>query len=115
MRLATEEDRRSGRVLLWADSGASLRRLALGVGVAALLGIGFGIAIGLVPLVNAALAPPFGALDPGIRADMHALILDVWRQGAMQIFLITHDLQEGFALGTRLLVLNHVREDPQAP
>lgn len=58
---------------------------------------------------------PFGALDPGIRKDMHALILDLWRQGDMGVFMITHDLQEGFELGTRLLVFDKVRDDPQAP
>jgi NitT/TauT family transport system ATP-binding protein len=58
---------------------------------------------------------PFGALDPGITADMHKLILDLWSQTAMTIFMITHDIQEGFALGTRLLVFDKVRHDPQAP
>jgi NitT/TauT family transport system ATP-binding protein len=58
---------------------------------------------------------PFGALDPGIRADMHALVLQVWRASAMQIFMVTHDIQEGFALGTRLIVLNRLREDEHAP
>jgi NitT/TauT family transport system ATP-binding protein len=58
---------------------------------------------------------PFGALDPGITSDMHQLILELWSQTAMTIFMITHDLQEGFALGTRLLVFDKVRHDPQAP
>ncbi|MEO0822015.1 MAG: ABC transporter permease [Pseudomonadota bacterium] len=54
-RLATEPDRRSGKVLLWADTAASLERLALGVGIAAAMGLGFGLAIGLVPAVTAGL------------------------------------------------------------
>jgi NitT/TauT family transport system ATP-binding protein len=58
---------------------------------------------------------PFGALDPGITADMHGLILELWSQTAMTIFMITHDLKEGFDLGTRLLVFDKVRHDPQAP
>ena len=58
---------------------------------------------------------PFGALDPGIRRDMHELILGLWREGDMGVFMITHDLREGFALGTRLLVFDRVRDDPQAP
>lgn len=58
---------------------------------------------------------PFGALDPGIRKDMHALILNLWRAGDMGVFMITHDLHEGFELGTRLLVFDKVRDDPQAP
>jgi NitT/TauT family transport system ATP-binding protein len=58
---------------------------------------------------------PFGALDPGITADMHKLILDLWVENAMTIFMVTHDLKEGFELGTRLLVFDKVRHDPQAP
>ena len=57
---------------------------------------------------------PFGALDPGIRADMHELILDLWQQTGLTVFIITHDLQEGFYLGTRLLVFDKVRTDAQA-
>jgi NitT/TauT family transport system ATP-binding protein len=58
---------------------------------------------------------PFGALDPGITADMHALILKLWNMNKMTIFMVTHDLQESFALGTRLLVFDKTRVDPQAP
>lgn len=58
---------------------------------------------------------PFGALDPGIRADMHALVMDLWARNDMTVFMITHDLKEGFALGTRLLVFDKVRLDPHAP
>jgi NitT/TauT family transport system ATP-binding protein len=58
---------------------------------------------------------PFGALDPGITADMHALILKLWNMNKMTIFMVTHDLQESFELGTRVLVFDKVRLDPQAP
>ena len=58
---------------------------------------------------------PFGALDPGITADMHALILKLWAAQRMTIFMITHDLKESFELGTRVLVFDKVRDDPQAP
>ena len=58
---------------------------------------------------------PFGALDPGITADMHALILKLWNVHKMTIFMVTHDLKESFALGTRLLVFDKVRVDPQSP
>ena len=58
---------------------------------------------------------PFGALDPGIRGDMHELILKLWRETGTTIFMVTHDLQEGFYLGTRLLVFDKVRNDPQQP
>ncbi len=58
---------------------------------------------------------PFGALDPGISADMHKLILRLWDEHRMTIFMITHDIKEGFELGTRLLVFDKVRLDAQAP
>jgi NitT/TauT family transport system ATP-binding protein len=58
---------------------------------------------------------PFGALDPGIRADMHQLVLELWRRLGLTVFMITHDLAEGFYLGTRLLVFDKLRVDPQAP
>lgn len=58
---------------------------------------------------------PFGALDPGIRADMHELVGRLWRENDLTVFMITHDLREGFHLGTRLLVFDKLRHDPQAP
>lgn len=58
---------------------------------------------------------PFGALDPGIRSDMHGLIKQIWQQTKINIFMITHDLREGFYLGTRLWVFDKVRHDPQKP
>lgn len=58
---------------------------------------------------------PFGALDPGIRKDMHALLLELWQETRLTVFMVTHDLSEGFSLGTRLLVFDKVRIDPQAP
>jgi NitT/TauT family transport system ATP-binding protein len=58
---------------------------------------------------------PFGALDPGTRAQMHALIKPLWEANKMTVILVTHDIKEAFALGTRLVALNHYRTDPQAP
>ena len=58
---------------------------------------------------------PFGALDPGIRADMHQLILKLWREHKLTVFMVTHDLSEGFSLGTRLWVFDKLRRDPHAP
>lgn len=58
---------------------------------------------------------PFGALDPGIRADMHALMKSLWQQHRFTVFMVTHDIEEGFSLGSRLLVFDRVRHDPQAP
>jgi NitT/TauT family transport system permease protein len=62
-RLAFEVDRRTGEVILWADTAASLRRLALGLGIATLIGLAFGLAIGVLPVVSAALAPLVAVLS----------------------------------------------------
>jgi NitT/TauT family transport system ATP-binding protein len=58
---------------------------------------------------------PFGALDPGTRVQMHALIRPLWREHKMTIVMVTHDLKEAFGLGTRLIALDKPRHDPQAP
>ena len=58
---------------------------------------------------------PFGALDPGIRADMHALITDLWHDYSLTIIMVTHDIREAFTLGTRVLALDKRRHDPHAP
>jgi NitT/TauT family transport system ATP-binding protein len=58
---------------------------------------------------------PFGALDPGTRQRMHEIILSLWEEEKMTIFMVTHDLKEGFKLGTRVLVFDKLRWDPQAP
>ncbi len=58
---------------------------------------------------------PFGALDPGIRKDMHGLLLELWHETRLTVFMVTHDLSEGFTLGTRILVFDKPRHDPHAP
>jgi len=58
---------------------------------------------------------PFGALDPGTRAQMHALIRPLWKQHGMTVIMVTHDIKEAFGLGTRLIALDRPRRDPQAP
>jgi NitT/TauT family transport system permease protein len=62
-RAAFEPDRRTGDYVLWTDTRASLRRLALGLGFATLGGLVFGVAIGVLPLVRASLAPLVGVLS----------------------------------------------------
>ncbi|WP_022683850.1 ABC transporter ATP-binding protein [Sphingobium bisphenolivorans] len=58
---------------------------------------------------------PFGALDPGIRADMHGLIRRLWRDNGLTIIMVTHDIREAFSLGTRVLAFDKRRHDPHAP
>ena len=54
---------------------------------------------------------PFGALDPGFRRDMHELLLSLWRETGMTIFMVTHDIAEAFKLGTRLIVFDKLRQN----
>jgi len=49
---------------------------------------------------------PFGALDPGNRHAMHALLRELWQASGMTVVMVTHDLPEAFSLGTRMLVLD---------
>lgn len=58
---------------------------------------------------------PFGALDPGIRKDMHKLVLDLWEKYSLTVFMVTHDIHEGFYLGTRLWVFDKTKIDPDNP
>ncbi|MBJ3775971.1 ABC transporter ATP-binding protein [Acuticoccus mangrovi] len=58
---------------------------------------------------------PFGALDQSTKKAMHRLILDLWQKNKMTIVMVTHDIQEAFTLGTRILMVDKRRRDPQAP
>jgi len=62
-RYAVDEDERTGDVLLWTDTFASLKRLLVALGVSALLGVTFGVAIGVIPYLRATLAPFVAALS----------------------------------------------------
>ena len=56
---------------------------------------------------------PFGALDPGIRSDMHGLMLRLFDETGMTVFMVTHDLREAFLLGTRVLTFDRCRTRPE--
>ena len=58
---------------------------------------------------------PFGALDPGIRLDMHLLVMRLWREHGLTIVMVTHDINEAFKLGTRVIAFDKRRHDPHAP
>jgi NitT/TauT family transport system permease protein len=60
---AFEEDSRSGEVLLWVDTIASMKRIVYALGISAAIGICFGLAIGAVPYVRSTLAPFVAALS----------------------------------------------------
>ncbi len=62
-RSALEEDERTGDILLWSDTAASLERLLIALGLSALMGVTFGVAIGVIPYIRATLAPFVAALS----------------------------------------------------
>lgn len=53
-RVTTEPSKRTGRIAFWDDTWASLKRLGIGVGIAAFFGLVFGLGIGLLPYLGAA-------------------------------------------------------------
>ena len=57
VRLSTQIDPRTGQITAWADTIASLYRLGLGVLIATASTLLIGLALGVVPLVRAALGP----------------------------------------------------------
>jgi NitT/TauT family transport system permease protein len=61
-RMAFEEDQRSGDVLLWKDTAASLQRLVTGLGIAAVLALVLGTTIGAIPYVRTTLGPFVGVV-----------------------------------------------------
>ncbi|MEO1733867.1 MAG: ATP-binding cassette domain-containing protein [Pseudomonadota bacterium] len=58
---------------------------------------------------------PFGALDPGTRISMHDFLTDLRAEIGMTVFMVTHDLEEAFKLGDRVLVFDKPRWDPTDP
>lgn len=58
---------------------------------------------------------PFGALDPGTRVRMHDFLTELQAETNMTVFMVTHDLEEGFKLGDRVLVFDKPRWDPDYP
>lgn len=60
---AAEEDKRSGDILLWLDTWASLERIAFALAISAAIGLVFGVATGVIPLIRATLAPFTAALS----------------------------------------------------
>jgi NitT/TauT family transport system permease protein len=59
---AAEEDVRSGEVLLWLDTWASLKRIFVALAISAGIALAAGLAIGVIPFVRATLSPFVGAI-----------------------------------------------------
>ena len=56
---------------------------------------------------------PFGALDAGIRADIHVLMKRLWNETDLTIVMVTHDLSEAFRLATRVIAFERNRNRPE--
>jgi NitT/TauT family transport system permease protein len=54
---AFEEDRRSGQVLFWADTWASLKRIGAALAISATLALLLAVCIGVIPRARALLSP----------------------------------------------------------
>ncbi|APO79303.1 nitrate/sulfonate ABC transporter ATP-binding protein (plasmid) [Rhizobium etli 8C-3] len=53
---------------------------------------------------------PFGALDPGIRAEIHMLMKRLWHETQMTVVMVTHDMREAFTLATRVVAFERRRD-----
>ncbi|MCV6595657.1 MAG: ATP-binding cassette domain-containing protein [Mangrovicoccus sp.] len=58
---------------------------------------------------------PFGALDPGTRISMHEFLSELRAETPMTVFMVSHDLEEAFKLGDRVIVFDKTRWDPTDP
>jgi NitT/TauT family transport system ATP-binding protein len=56
---------------------------------------------------------PFGALDPGIRADIYVLMKRIWNDANLTVVMVTHDLREAFELATRVIAFERPRDRPE--
>jgi NitT/TauT family transport system permease protein len=62
-RIAFTPDVRTGELLLWVDTLASLRRLVLGLLAATALALGLGVTTGLIPYIRAGLSPSIAIIS----------------------------------------------------
>ena len=56
---------------------------------------------------------PFGALDPGIRAEIHTLMKRLWHETQMTVVMVTHDMREAFTLASRIVAFERRRDRPE--
>ncbi len=70
--------------------------------------VGLARALGADPPV-VLMDEPFGAVDPITRVEIHREFLRLQRQSPRTILLVTHDLDEAFALGDRVAVVDDGR------
>jgi NitT/TauT family transport system permease protein len=60
--MAIDADAQTGQILLWADTGASLTRIGIAIGIATVTTLFLGLALGLLPLLRATLGPLIAAI-----------------------------------------------------
>ncbi len=56
---------------------------------------------------------PFGALDPGIRAEIHVLMKKLRHETALTVVMVTHDMREAFTLASRVIAFERPRNRPE--
>jgi len=56
---------------------------------------------------------PFGALDPGIRAEIHTLMKRLWHETQMTVVMVTHDMREAFTLATWVVAFERPHNRPE--
>ncbi|MBA6418289.1 ABC transporter permease [Pseudomonas neustonica] len=56
-RMALEPSKRSGDYIFWVDTASSLKRLGMGVAIAASIGLAIGLLTGALPVINASMSP----------------------------------------------------------
>ena len=67
-----------------------------------------GVARGLAADPNVLLMDePFGAVDPIVRAELQRELLRLQRELGKTIVFVTHDIDEAFLLGDRVVILDH--------
>jgi NitT/TauT family transport system permease protein len=86
---AFEADRRSGQMLFWTDTWASLRRIGSALAISASLAVLLAVSIGVIPRVRALLSPLLGtvAMIPPL-AILPVLFIVVGLEEAAKITLI---------------------------
>src|SRR5882757_2504502 len=62
-RMAFIPDQRTGDLLLWSDTAASLERLFIALIISTLIALVFGMLIGMLPYLRSLLAPFFAAVS----------------------------------------------------
>jgi NitT/TauT family transport system permease protein len=61
--MAIDQDAQTGRILLWADTAASLERIGIALAIATITTLLLGLALGLLPFLRASIGPLVAAIS----------------------------------------------------